>query len=159
MSIEPILDIFEWGTPSFTRLTKLIRRRVIEEAVEADLPGLIFTFVWNLDDPADHAYVAHLIEPVLTAGARLDFVEIRADQATRLGREGTSDRLEAKRSKRDVEWTRAHLVETDAGHRMTSRPGETIGPWPHLVLDNSGNDPAVPGLAIITALGLPPPPP
>ena len=35
MSIEPILDIFEWGTPPFNRLTMLIRRRVIEEAVDA----------------------------------------------------------------------------------------------------------------------------
>jgi shikimate kinase len=154
MSIDPILDVFEWGTPAFTRLTKLIRRQVIAEAVAADLRGLIFTFVWNLDDPADHAYVAHLVEPAETAGARIDFVELRADQPTRLGREGTPSRLEHKRYKRDIEWARALLVETDAAHRVTSRPGERIGPWPHVVIDNDGDDPAVPADAVIEALGL-----
>lgn len=158
MSIEPVLDVFDWGTPAFTRLTQLIRRRVIEEAVAADLAGLIFTFVWNLDDPAEHAYVAHLVEPAVTAGTRLDFVELRADQATRLGREGTPERLEHKRYKRDVDWARAHLLETDAGHRMTTRPGERIGAWPHLVIDNSGDNPSVPAMTVIAALGLTAPP-
>jgi shikimate kinase len=156
MSIEPVLDVFEWGTPPFMRITKLIRRRVIEEAVAGDLPGLIFTFVWNLDDPAEHAYVAHLVEPVEAAGARLDFVELRADQATRLGREGTPDRLEHKRYKRDVAWARAHLVDIDARHRMSSVAGERIGPWPHLVFDNSGEEPSATARAIVAALGLQP---
>ena len=157
MSLEPILDIFDFGTPAFMRLTQLIRRRVVEEAVGADLSGLIFTFAWNLDDPAEHAYVAHLVEPAEAAGARIDFVELQADQATRLGREGTPERLEHKRYKRDVDWNRAHLVEMDAGNRMATRAGESIGPWPHIVIDNSGDDPVVPALAIIAALGLPMP--
>ncbi len=156
MSIEPILDIFEWGTPSFNRLTMLIRRRVIEEAVAADLPGLIFTFVWNVDDPSEHDSVAHLVEPAITAGVRLDFVEIRADLATRLAREGTPDRLEHKRSKRDVDFARSLLMKSEAGHRMTTSPGESIGPWPHHVFDNSGDDPTVTAAAIITALALTP---
>jgi hypothetical protein len=156
MSLEPILDIFDFGTPAFTRLTQLIRRRVIEEAVDADLLGLIFTFAWNLDDPAEHAYVAHLVEPAAAAGIRIDFVELRADQATRLGREGTPERLEHKRYKRDVDWNRAHLVEMDAGNRMVTRPGEDIGPWPHVVIENRGDDPVVPALAIMSALGLSP---
>ena len=79
----------------------------------------------------------------------------RADQPIRLGREGTPDRLEHKRYKRDVEWARAHLVQTDAGHRMSTEPGERIGPWPHLVFENSGGDPGVPAAAIVSALGLP----
>jgi len=156
MSIEPILDIFEWGTPSFNRLNTLIRRRVIEEAVAADLPGLIFTVVWNLDDPAEHAAVAHLVEPVVAAGTRLDFVEIRADLATRLAREGTPDRLDHKRSKRDVDFARSLLLKSEAAHRMTTSPGETIGPWPHHVFDNSGSNPKVTAAAIITSLALPP---
>jgi hypothetical protein len=154
MSIEPVLDVFDWGTPAFTRITQLIRRRVIEEAVAADLPGLIFTFVWNLDDPADHAGVAHLVEPAATAGTRIDFVELRADQPTRLAREGTPERLEHKRYKRDVDWARALLIETDAGHRMTTNAGEQLGPWPHLVVDNSGDDPSVTARTIVEALGL-----
>ena len=43
MSIEPLLGVFDFGTPSFERLNLLIRREVIAESVAADLPGLFFT--------------------------------------------------------------------------------------------------------------------
>lgn len=49
MSIEPVLDVFPWGSPSFVRLTSEVRRRVIEEAVVAELTGLIFTYVWAFE--------------------------------------------------------------------------------------------------------------
>ncbi|GAA1430286.1 AAA family ATPase [Microlunatus lacustris] len=141
MSIEPVLEVFPWGSPSFQRLTSELRRRVVEEAVAADLPGLIFTYVWALDDPADREYVDWLTEPVRTAGGRLDFVELYADQATRLAREGTALRLEHKRSKRDLEATRRRLLEDDAAHQL-STSGDFVYPDQHLRLDNSHLTPA-----------------
>ncbi len=136
MSIEPVLDVFPWGSPSFVRLTSELRRRVIEEAVVADLPGLIFTYVWAFDDPADREYVDWLTEPVRSAGERLDFVELYADQATRLAREGTELRLEHKRSKRDIETTKRRLLEDDAAHQLSTN-GDFVYPDHHLRLDNS----------------------
>jgi hypothetical protein len=141
MSIEPVLDVFPWGSPSFQRLTSELRRRVVEEAVVADLPGLIFTYVWALDDPADREYVDWLTKPVRTAGGRLDFVELYADQATRLAREGTALRLEHKRSKRDLEATRRRLLEDDAAHQL-STSDDFVYPDQHLRLDNSRLTPA-----------------
>ena len=141
MSIEPVLDVFPWGSPSFVRLTHELRRRVIEEALLADLPGLIFTYVWALDDPADREYVDWLTEPVRSAGARLDYVELYADQATRLAREGTPLRIEHKRSKHDVPASRRRLVEADAAHRL-STSGEFPYPDQHTRLDNSQLTPA-----------------
>jgi hypothetical protein len=44
----------------------------------------------------------------------------------------------------------------DAGNRMVTRPGEDIGPWPHVVIENRGDDPVVPALAIMSALGMSP---
>lgn len=136
MSIEPVLDVFPWGSPSFARLTTELRRRVIEEAVVAELPGLIFTYVWALDDPADRTYVDWLTEPVRSAGGRLDFVELYADQATRLAREGTALRLEHKRSKQDVEASRQRLRQADADYQLSTR-GDFIYPDQHLLVDNS----------------------
>ena len=141
MSIEPVLDVFPWGSPSFVRLTSELRRRVIEEALVANLPGLIFTYVWAFDDPADREYVDWLTEPVRSAGERLDFVELYADQTTRLAREGTALRLQHKRSKRDKEATRRRLLEDDAAHRL-STSGDFIYPDQHLRLDNSQLTPA-----------------
>jgi hypothetical protein len=136
MSIEPVLDVFPWGSPSFVRLTSELRRRVIEEALVAQLPGLIFTYVWALDDPTDREYVDWLTEPVRSAGERLDFVELYADQATRLAREGTELRLEHKRSKRDLEATRRRLMQDDAAHQL-STAGDFVYADQHLRLDNS----------------------
>lgn len=141
MSIEPVLDIFPWGSPSFTRLTRELRRRVIEEAVVAELPGLIFTYVWAFDDPADRDDVDWLTEPVRSDGGRLDFVELYADQATRLAREGTALRMEHKRSKQDVEASRQRLLDDDAEHQL-STSGDFVYPDQHLRLDNSRLTPA-----------------
>jgi hypothetical protein len=116
MSIEPVLDVLPWGSPSFVQLTSELRRRVIEEAVVAELPGLIFTYVWAFDDPADRAYVDWLTEPVRSAGGRLDFVELYADQDNRLAREGTE-----LRDVPQAEQNRAPsgFCSPQAGHRGT----------------------------------------
>jgi hypothetical protein len=155
LSIDPVLAVFDFGTPAFSRLTQQLRRGVIEEAVRADLPGLIFTFVWALDLPADHEYVARLLAPVVEGRGRIDLVELVADQATRLAREGTPYRLEHKRTKRDVDWNRAHIVEMDEQHRFQT-DGESVAPalGPHLVVDNSGSDPAATARVIVEGLGL-----
>jgi hypothetical protein len=140
LSIEPVVEVFDWGSPSFVRLTSELRRRVVEEAVVAQLPGLIFTFVWAFDDPADREYVDWLTEPVRSAGGRVDFVELYADQATRLDREGTPLRLAHKRSKHDVEASRRWLRDADAHHQLSS-DGDFAYPTQHLRLDNSGLTP------------------
>ncbi len=154
MTIEPFLDIFDWDSPSFGRLRSETRRRVVEEAVEARLPGLIFTFVWALDVPEDREHLDELVAPAVAGGWRVDVVELLADQETRLAREGTPYRLEHKRTKRDVEWCREHLLDMDARHRFVSEPGEHLGPGAHLRVDNSGDDPAATAREIVAGLSL-----
>ena len=56
-SIELILPYFGYGSPAFSRLNRLIRFGIFEEVAQSDLPGLIFTLVWDYDDPQDEAYV------------------------------------------------------------------------------------------------------
>jgi len=141
MSIEPVLEVFPWGSPSFVRLTSELRRRVIEEAVVAELPGLIFTYVWAFDDPADRTYVDWLTEPVRSAGGRLDFVELYADQDTRLAREGTELRLKHKRSLQDREASRQRLLDADAAHQL-STSGDFCYPNQYLRVDNTHLPPA-----------------
>jgi hypothetical protein len=154
MTIEPFLDIFEWGSPSFDRLRSEVRRRVVEEAVAAELPGLIFTFVWALDADEDRTHLDEVVAPAVDGGWRIDVVELLADQQTRLGREGTTNRLAHKRTKRDVEWCRAHLVEMDELHRFVSEPEEHVGPGGHWRFDNSGDDPVATARDVVDALGI-----
>lgn len=153
LSLEPIAEVFPWGSPPFVRLSSELRLRVIEEALGAGLPGLIFTFVWALEDPADRAYVDRLTEPVRAAGQRLDFVELYADQRTRLAREGTPLRLEHKRSKRDLAATRQRLLADDALHRL-STDGDFCYPDQHVRVDNTHLSPAEAADRIADHLGL-----
>ena len=48
MTVEPVLDVFPFGSPPFNRLVSEFRGRILEEAVLA-LDGLVFTMVWGLE--------------------------------------------------------------------------------------------------------------
>ncbi|KRF38240.1 hypothetical protein [Terrabacter sp. Soil810] len=137
----------------------MIRREVIAESVVADLPGLVFTFAIDLDHPADLAQLRELVEPVERAGAPVDVVELYAPQDVRLAREGGTDRMDHKRSKRDVEWARSHVVDLESRARFSTDPardGERLLPGHrHLRLDNDHGDARATAERVVTELGLP----
>lgn len=43
-TIEPLLEVFGYGTRAFNLLNQEFRRRIVEEAVTDELPGLVFAF-------------------------------------------------------------------------------------------------------------------
>ncbi|TIC85450.1 hypothetical protein [Nocardioides sp. GY 10127] len=137
-AIEALLETFRWDEPAFGRLKDEIRRRVVEEAVAADLPGLVLTFVWAFDVPGDAEVARAMLAPAVDAGVRVDVVELWADEATRLTREGTAERLEAKASKRDQEFARQDLVQSGRRHRLSTDAEHPLPlDLPHLRLDTS----------------------
>lgn len=155
-TIEPLLEVFDWGTPPFETLKLEFRRRVIEEAVASGMPGMVFTVVWLLDQPRDAAYVEELVAPVVAAGGRVDFVELWADLDTRLAREGTAERLAAKPSKRDQAWARAHLVESHEQQVLSTGPDQPFPlDHPHTVVDTSRLSADEAAVEVVRRLGLP----
>ncbi|GAA5017497.1 AAA family ATPase [Terrabacter aeriphilus] len=159
LSIEPLLGIFEFGTPSFQRLNGLIRREVIAEALTADLPGLVFTVAVDLDHPGDRTGLRELVAPVERAGAPVDVVELYAPQPVRLAREGRPDRMDHKRSKRDVDWARAHVVDLESRARFSTDPardgGALLPGHRHLRMDNAHDDARATAERVVAELGLP----
>jgi hypothetical protein len=140
-TIEPLLDVFDYGTPPFMTLMTEWRSRVVEEAA-AFGTDLVFTFVWGLEIEADAAGMAALIAPYADAGAEVAFVELVADLDTRLGRNRTEHRLAEKKSKRDVDWSDGNLRELERHVMNTVGASRTpaqdvLDRHPHLVLDNS----------------------
>lgn len=117
-TIEPLLEVFGYGTPPFTTLDMEFRRRVIEEAAQAEL-DLIFTLVWDFADPADSRYVHSVIEPYLQAGAPVRVAELLAPLEVRLARNRGADRLDAKPSKRDLQWSDQNVRDLE-GHVLDS---------------------------------------
>lgn len=126
MTVEPVLDIFPFGSPPFGRLVNEFRRRIIEEALLADLPGLVFTLVWGLDLPEDAALVGSYVELVEGAGGRCSFVELYADLDERLLRNRTEFRLAEKRSKRDLEFSHGNVLELEENYVMNTGGAPTL---------------------------------
>ena len=124
MTVEPVLDLFEFGSPPYGRLVNEFRRRILEEAAASDLPGLVFTFVWGLDDEDDRRLIQEYVDLVEAPGGRVSFVELFAEQHERLHRNGTEFRLDRKRSKRDLEFSRSNLLAMDDEWLMNSVAGQ-----------------------------------
>lgn len=158
MTVEPVLELFEFGSPPFERLVSEFRTRVIEEAAESDLPGLVFTFVWALDDPGDKELVDGYVEIVESRGGTARFVELYAPQEERLARNAMPDRLDAKRSKRNVEASNGWL--RDADERWVLNTGgdhdlkSMVDGRPHMRVDNTCSTPGAVARQIVSGLGL-----
>jgi hypothetical protein len=138
--LEPLLDVFDFGTPPFNRLLEEFRLRVLEEA-SLSATDLVYTLVWGLDLPEDSAYLRRHLRPFVDAGQRIAFVELYADLDTRLARNRTPYRLAEKRSKRDVAWSDGNVRDMDnhvlnTGVRPTPAD-ELIAAYPHLRIDNT----------------------
>ena len=158
MTVEPVLEIFEFGSPPFGRLVNEFRRRVIEEALAADLDGLVFTMVWGLELDEDRTLVTSYVDLVHAAGGRVSFVELYADLGERLDRNRTELRLAEKRSKRDLEFSHGNVLALERYVMNTGGP-RTVGEdvlegREHLRVDNTAlSADEVAGL-VVHALGL-----
>ena len=141
MAVDPVIRLFPIDSPPFLRLVREFRRRVFEEFVRTASAGLIFTFVWDLDDPGDRAFVDATAALFREQGGAVCFVELFADQDERLRRCDTPLRLAEKPLLQDVEGARTFLVNADAGTRMNSC-GDFPYPDRHLRIDNTHLEPA-----------------
>jgi len=154
MSVDVPLHFFAFGTPQFSRLVSIIRRQIFEEVAGSDLPGLIFTYVWALDNPRDKESVDALVRIFTDRGASVHYVELCATQEERLRRNDTPLRLAEKRPKRDVQRSRELLLEHDAKYRLNSN-GDFFYPDRHIKIDNTDLAPAAVAERIIAAFELP----
>jgi hypothetical protein len=126
-TIEPLVEVFGHGTAPFNVLNSEFRRRVIEEAARNNV-DLIFTLVWNLEDPADTTYVEQLVAPFDGAGNDVWVLELTADLETRLVRNRGESRLAAKPTKRDLEWSDGNVRRMEAYQLNTDPTGSNPTP-------------------------------
>jgi hypothetical protein len=144
-TIEPLLEVFDFGTPPFLRLLGEWRRRVVEEAV-ASGTDLVLTYVWDLEDEADAEEMRGQIGLYVEAGAEVAFVELAADLDTRLERNRTEHRLAEKRSKRDLAWSEGNVREMERYVMNTDPDAATpasavLDEHRHLHVDNTALTP------------------
>jgi hypothetical protein len=142
LTVEPVLDIFEFGSPPYNRLVDEFRRRVIEEAAGSGLPGLVFTIVWGLELESDLALITSYVELVEARGGRVSFVELFSRLEERLARNTTEFRLDRKRSKRDTAFSERNLLDLEERFVMNTGGVPTLAEkaWAdreYLRIDNS----------------------
>lgn len=116
MMIEPVIDIFgKYKRDTIDKLKEII----IDDFVNSDNEGMIFTLIWAFDLPTEWEYVDNLSK-------RFDevyCVELIASQDVRLKRNSTDNRLKHKASKRDVEASNVRLLNEER-YRLVSHEGE-----------------------------------
>ncbi|MFI8462079.1 hypothetical protein [Kitasatospora sp. NPDC085464] len=154
LTIEPLLRLFPYESPQFQRLNHGFREQIFAEAAASDLPGLVFTLVWDFDDPADAALVERYAAPFRDRGSRVLFLELSADQDVRLQRNAGESRLAEKASKRDLQWSNANLTGMDARYRLNSVDDFAHTPEAHLLIDNTHLEPDEVAVRAIEYFGL-----
>ena len=150
MSIELVLEVFGERNG---KADKRIRQVIFEEFAESDLHGMIFTFMWAFDIQSDWDYIMSVVKLFEEKGAEIYCVELVADQAERLRRNGTENRLANKASKRDVEASTQRIIKEDANYRLVSLPGE-IPFKNYLRIDNTNIPPEEAAQQIVEHFGL-----
>lgn len=111
--------MFGYGAPGFDLLNAEFRRRVIEVGAANGL-DLVFTFVWGLDLLEDARAVEQLIAPYDQAGAPVLVAELLAPLGVRLARNRGADRLDAKPTKRNLEWSDQNVRAMDDRYVLDS---------------------------------------
>ncbi len=148
--IEPVLEVFgSWNGEAI----KELRRVMFEQFAKTDAYGMIFTYMWAFDMQEDWDYIAWVRSIFEPYGAEFYCAELVADQAVRLQRNGTENRLLHKASKRDVEASKHRLLAEDSHYRLVSLPGEL--PFEHYIkIDNTHLTPEAAAAQIRDAFGL-----
>ena len=96
LTIELVLNFFDFTTPQFNILVGEFRRRIFEEVAKSDLKGMIFTFVWAIDLEKEREYIESFCDIFRKQNADIYFVELEADFEERLRRNESEFRLAAK---------------------------------------------------------------
>ncbi|HZD05808.1 MAG TPA: AAA family ATPase, partial [Longimicrobiales bacterium] len=153
MAIEPVLQLFDFDSPPFARLVRSFRQQVFREVANSDLPGLIYTCLWNLDDDRDRHFIDRLCDLFRARGAQVHFVELDATLEERLRRNRTPRRIAEKPSKRDVEASERRLLANQSRFRLNT---DGDFPWPesHIRIDNTELSPREVARRIAERFGL-----
>lgn len=140
MVTELLYPFWGYRDPQFGRLNAEFRRRMFEELGRSAFPGVIFTYVWALDEPGDHEELKKYIAHFGAAPEEVFFVELAADQAVRLERNRSELRLREKKSKNNLEESEGFIHFSESRYRLNSQD-DFFYPDRHLKIDNTDLNP------------------
>ncbi|GAA0377814.1 AAA family ATPase [Bacillus horti] len=139
MTIDLVSNFFDYSTREGKRLVSVFRQEIFEEVSKSSMYGLIFTYVWAFDQQDDWDYINQVAQLFESRGGIVYIVELEADMVERLERNKSSNRLEHKPSKRNMEWSENDLKESMEKYRLNSLEGE-INCLNYIKIDNTNLD-------------------
>ena len=125
MTIELVRQFFSvHGSDEGARLNKLFRQEIFEAVAKSDLPGLIFTYMFDFNAQSEYDYINSIIELFKSHGAETCVIELCADFNERIDRNKTENRLQNKPSKRDIQKSEELFRNLEAKYQLNSCDGE-----------------------------------
>ncbi len=154
LTADAVAALFGWGGETFGRMVKAIRETLLTEAAsDASIPGVIFTYVWDLRSDDETATMLHYAQLFERHGGRVTFVELLASLETRIAREGSAFRVTLKPAHRDAEAARGRQIEMAEKYRMNCDGALPLS-YPHLKFDTETQEPNAVAIAVARALTL-----
>lgn len=155
-SIELTLELFAWGTPEFKAVNEGIRELVLETVRSSEnLAGFLFTLMIAFNEEEDVAYVNDYIRQFEEKGWTVYVLELYAPLEERIERNITSNRLNYKASKRNLEFSQRNILEMEERFQCNSTTNLfTIPDHHYLRLNNSEKSPEQVATEAIAYFGL-----
>jgi shikimate kinase len=97
LTVDLLKTIFEYGTLGFFELSQKIRLDVFEEAAKQNIPGMVFTFVYEKN--TDDTFIKELLEQVTKYGGEVTFIQIYCEKEVLLQRVKEDSRKEFQKVK------------------------------------------------------------
>lgn len=145
--IELVRPYFGWDDPAFAPLVDTLRHSMLAALRDSAWPGVILTYVWALDDPADTEALLGYLDCLGCTTEEALFVELTADVDERLRRNALPERIAAKPSKANLVESESFIRKVEVQHQLNSC-GDF--PWPrHAVFDTTRHAPADIARAIV----------
>ena len=123
MTIDLVHPYFGFSSETW-RLADLFRKEIFTSVAKSNSAGMIFTYVWAFDLQKDWDFVRQTRAIFENEGGEVYLVELEADVDERIRRNVTPNRLEHKPTKRNIEESHQHLIDTLDTNRLNSAPGE-----------------------------------
>jgi hypothetical protein len=140
MLIEPIYNFFGYGDKKLFSLVGEFRNRLFEEFGKSNLPGIIFTYVWALDEEEDHTEILKYIKSMNVKREDVLFVELEADQTIRIERNKSEFRLREKKSKNNIAESENFIYKSEERYKLNS-DNDFYYPEQHIKINNTDIEP------------------
>jgi len=141
MVIELVYKFWGFAHPRFGKVNNDIRKIIFTELGRSGFSGIIFTYVWALDEEDDHKEILSYFECMGVSIKDVLFVELEADQETRLERNKTEFRIREKPSKNNIKESEGFIFHSEKKYKLNS-DGNFFYPEQHLKIDNTQKSPA-----------------